>query len=519
MFETRFTKKISIFLSLIILVTTVLVGCASNENATSEEQEPTASEQSTDSAEEAPAEPAEPTKISMMNIFFEAEPLKADNPGIQAIEEFTNTELDITWVPQISYAEKVNATIASGQLPQVLMIFDDKAPATINAIRSGMFWEIGPFLKDYPNLSKIDSAVLNNVSVDGKVYGIGRYRPLARFGLIIRKDWLDQLGLSEPRTFEEIYDVAYKFTYNDPDKNGKNDTYGVVLDNNYFMLKQYMVNFAGVNAWGEKEGKLIPDFMFPEYLDALKLHKKMFDEKLVTPDFALNKPSVQYQNEQIVQGKVGMAFFVLNAMSTFASLYENNPSAKLDIIQPISGPLGEKVFPEPGYKGQFFFPKSSIKKEEELKAILSFFDKLGEVEMQNVIDWGIEGVHYSLENGIAVRSAEQEIKFKEEIFPLEQIPWDGRFDAHSGKDPFIIKFKELSKANVDKIVTNPTYPLISQTAIEKGKQLQQNISDAATKFIIGQLDEAGWNKVIEDWKSNGGNQIIEEFTTEYNKIK
>jgi putative aldouronate transport system substrate-binding protein len=181
--------------------------------------------------------------------------------------------------------------------------------------------------------------------------------------------------------------------------------------------------------------------------------------------------------------------------------------------------LGEKVFPEPGYKGQFFFPKSSIKTEEELKAILSFFDKLGEVEMQNVIDWGIEGVHYSLENGIAVRSAEQEIKFKEEIFPLEQIPWDGRFDAHSGKDPFIIKFKELSKANVDKIVTNPTYPLISQTAIEKGKQLQQNISDAATKFIIGQLDEAGWNKVIEDWKSNGGNQIIEEFTTEYNKIK
>lgn len=32
-----------------------------------------------------------------------------------------------------------------------------------------------------------------------------------------------------PATIEELHDVLYAFTYNDPDQNGKNDTYGFSL--------------------------------------------------------------------------------------------------------------------------------------------------------------------------------------------------------------------------------------------------------------------------------------------------
>ena len=46
-------------------------------------------------------------------------------------------------------------------------------------------------------------------------------------GLLVRKDWLDKLGLAAPTTLDELYDVLYAFTYNDPDGNGKNDTYGL----------------------------------------------------------------------------------------------------------------------------------------------------------------------------------------------------------------------------------------------------------------------------------------------------
>ena len=56
----------------------------------------------------------------------------------------------------------------------------------------------GKYLKDYPNLSKMNKLINKNASIDGKLYGIYRERPLSRQGIVIRKDWLDNLGLDMP---------------------------------------------------------------------------------------------------------------------------------------------------------------------------------------------------------------------------------------------------------------------------------------------------------------------------------
>lgn len=44
---------------------------------------------------------------------------------------------------------------------------------------------------------------------------------------MIRQDWLENLGLEMPTSLDELYDVLYAFTYNDPDGNGVDDTYGI----------------------------------------------------------------------------------------------------------------------------------------------------------------------------------------------------------------------------------------------------------------------------------------------------
>ena len=45
---------------------------------------------------------------------------------------------------------------------------------------------------------------------------------------MIRQDWLDNLGLDMPETFEEFKEVMRAFTEDDPDGNGVDDTYGFV---------------------------------------------------------------------------------------------------------------------------------------------------------------------------------------------------------------------------------------------------------------------------------------------------
>ncbi len=43
-----------------------------------------------------------------MAAYYNAEPPKKDSVGIQEIEAYTNTKLNINWVPSTAYEDKVN---------------------------------------------------------------------------------------------------------------------------------------------------------------------------------------------------------------------------------------------------------------------------------------------------------------------------------------------------------------------------------------------------------------------------
>src|SRR5690606_32434084 len=74
---------------------------------------------------------------------------------------------------------------------------------------------------------------------------------------------------------------------------------------------------------------------------------------------------------------------------------------------------------------------------------------------------------------------------------------------------------EMNMENEKAAVINPALTLDSPTNNEKRAQLNKIIEDARIKFILGDIDEAGWAKAIESWKKNGGQNIIEEFSAEY----
>ena len=61
---------------------------------------------------------------------------------------------------------------------------------------------------------------------DGKIYGVfnkfeGGTLPT------VRQDWMEKLNLEEPKTLDDFYNVFKAFKEQDPDGNGKDDTYGL----------------------------------------------------------------------------------------------------------------------------------------------------------------------------------------------------------------------------------------------------------------------------------------------------
>ncbi|MBO9609746.1 MAG: extracellular solute-binding protein [Paenibacillaceae bacterium] len=465
--------------------------------------------------------PKEPKKISMMMVYYFAEPPKKDNIMIQKIEEMTNTKLDITWVPNSAYDNKVNATIASGSLPMVFNVQNNKLAPILTGVKSDMFWEVGPYLANYPNLKTLyNEQTTYNASIDGKLYGMPHQRPLGLQMLLYRKDWLDNLGLKVPQTIDDVYQMAKAFTEQDPDKNGKKDTVG---------FEEFMPSlispqgFAVVAAWhgapngyGVKDGKLFPAFTTDEYLNAMKFYRKLFSEKTMNQDFA----AIQQANawDAIANGKAGMypAVVAHATIPNWQPLYQSNPNAKLDFVTRIKGPQGERVFASNGFNGMYMFPKSSIKTEAELKDVLDFIDKLSDPKVEQLLVNGIEGRHFKMDNGKPVRT-DQKLYDDEVTSVIELLVTNWKPKLMTGS-PMDDKVNKTYVDNAAIAVANPTLPLVSQTQIEKGSELDKLINDARVKYIYGELDDAGWQKAIEQWKTSGGNKIIDEYNTEYAKF-
>ena len=94
-----------------------------------------------------------PLKLSIMLPIFKTNYPKDDSPVAAELEKITNSDIHFEWVPNASYVDKFNITLASGKLPTIMYVPDVKSPSFVNAAKSGAFWELGSYLKDYPNLS------------------------------------------------------------------------------------------------------------------------------------------------------------------------------------------------------------------------------------------------------------------------------------------------------------------------------------------------------------------------------
>jgi putative aldouronate transport system substrate-binding protein len=517
-------KNVLVLLGTIMVFGMVLSACSGKNggNNAGGEVSPSASAPASEvSPEASKPQDADPTEITIMLPLNVAQ--TPPDTIKNEIEKLTNTKLTYQFFPADTYDDKLNTTLATGALPQVTYLKNQATFVQLKgAIRDGQFWEIGPFISEFPNLSKLKPLVLNNTKVDGKLYTLYIGRPLARQGIIYRKDWADKLALKTPETVGEVIEMAKAFTTQDPDGDSKANTIGLADRNDlvYGAFKTVASWFATPNNWGEKDGKLQPDFTFPQYLAAMDFMKEIRDAEAMNMDFAATSKTDQVS--LFTSGKAGM---YIGAMSDIDSLnkdlIKNVETAVVDTLALIKGPNGEQAaWAIPGYNNVVMFPKSAIKDEEELKKVLAFFDKLMTPEVANTMFWGIEGTHYTVEEGKAKVTdnadlIEREVKgYKDSL--IGESETNGMYEGFFAL-PGRIRAEEFTKENEKIAIMDPAAALDSPTYTEQGVELQTLITDATYQYIYGKIDQAGFEKAIEEWKKRGGDKIIEEYNAAYKK--
>lgn len=471
---------------------------------------------------------ADISTVNVMAPFLEAQPPSADGAVQKKLEELTGKDVNITWAPNASYEDKTNITLASSEIPHV-MVIQGKTPGFVKNAEAGAFWDLTDKLGEYPNLKTTFPDIQQNASINGKVYGVYRGRAPMRAAVMFRQDWLDKLGLEAPKTTEDLYEVAKAFTEKDPDGNGQNDTWGITIpkwgalgtNSPYDFIETW---YGAGNRWTEKDGKLIPSFETEEFLEANRFVKKMVDEKLINPDFATFDPTKW--NEPFLNGKGGIIVDVDSRVSVLINLFKqadpNNFENKVGFVGNLEGPDGElNAHPTDGYSGFLAIPKSSVRTEAELKTVLEFLNTMNGKDVAVLLNNGIEAVNFTLEDGKAatIKPETEEAKaVNTDIKSYAQLGMNVAGNtfhpvkqASDYEQQVFDKRTEVMAEDLKSAVYNPAAPYVSATYVSKGAQLDNIVADARIKYLAGQIDEQGLKDAIKLWNTSGGDKVKEEI--------
>lgn len=465
--------------------------------------------------------------------FLEAEP-DTGNAWFRRLEEMYDIDFSITCIPTLNFKERFPYLVASNKVPTIVMTNGTVMDSGVlhREIQSGRFWCLDEYIDDYKNLRAfVGETALENMKIDGHLYGIPRIRILPRNAGYYRKDWADRLGIDPPETLEELYGMLYRFTYDDPDGNGMDDTVGLVSSlsdwggRSWNGLQTITVIMGGINNWKYIDGKMTPDFLSDEWLKMLKYFRRLYQDGVLNQDCAVI--NAEQRKAAITEGKTGMVFGVIeDIMGLETILQKTEPEAELELLPMLRETEESEYYVNStsGNNGMIMFTRygeNAVKTEEELRTLLAMYDDLCTEKGQDFLLYGIEGVHYTRneegkrtvqynENGYSILSKEQG------DFALI-LPINGyQRDNERWGDRLKEEIEERSRY----LVGDDSVGLISETYLDKEKPLDAVIMEGSIRFIMGEIDEEEYENICGNWYQSGGKAMIEEYTAMYeSKLK
>ncbi len=195
-------RIVSLILSTVMAVS-LLSGCG-NKQETEAVQEENAAEVSETKAEDSAEVEAGELSGELNIVHYLSEPQKIaalDELVAGFEEEYPNVKINQESTTLENYQDVLKLKFSTGDVPDVLF----GGPKTYAAfVESGNIED----LSNYDFVSRVQQNTLDNVKIDGKVYGV----PLDVMAnaVLYNKDIFEEVGLEIPKTYSEFIDVCKK---------------------------------------------------------------------------------------------------------------------------------------------------------------------------------------------------------------------------------------------------------------------------------------------------------------------
>lgn len=472
---------------------------------------------------------AEPVELSMLIPSHPSWPYQEDWYVQKMVQEETNVSLKVTAVPNDGFTDKVNLTMASGQLPDLIYFIGN---AAINQYApQGAFVNILDHLDSMPNFKKWyeenQDFALNYLSADGGLYqfpemGVDETN---RRGWMYRKDVFDELGLEVPTNQDEFYEVlkalkeAYPSSYPLAFRSFSNNLAQLLMlapswgtdyidltDNRYMRLD-------------EKTDEWVFGPIEDEYKEMLEFYHKLYKEKLLIPNFL----TIDTKGWQDVISN-SESFITVDYLSRVD--FFNKPMREVDpeftmafMAPPAFGSNGVNGFAYSA-KGILGFAVSSQTKQ--LDKVLAYVDWMYRNDTVELLSWGREGETYTVENGEKKWIGFETAADMKKGTGFETYGFYQLYDFSGEMSTFSEETKDaVTEARKYDLPQQPVLAFTDEESAIKdtvGNTISTYVAEQTCKFILGERSFDTWDDYVNDIQGFGLDQLKQIHDQSYARV-
>lgn len=392
------------------------------------------------------------------------------------------------------------------------------------------------------------------VTRDGSTYGIA-CTPFLTEGqvMIIRQDWLDNLGLKAPSNLDEFEAVIRAFTEEDPDGNGKKDTYGFTYAGDSIYNTGWVAD--PVTLFSANSGKHFPG-SWQEDENGRLVYGSIDEGNKKT----LERMAQWHANGWLFQEAAATGAW--DAMMQFtegkAGIFIGRPWAIGSVrdVETVSPDAVIKAYPnilqdngEPAYQGAqindgwLMFNKDF----KNMEAFFTYYDwlydaafgtgdfKYGFLEGYDydivgdsvvydsklfepqVTDPFMPGKSTVLKNTPAIDTMQPYMDVSTGMVPETSAQIKAAADYEASPD--MAEGYVVAGEHKDELLPNLFNGEPTETMKKNWEQLQTMEKQTYTNIIYGKESIDAFDRFVEEWKKQGGDQITQEVNEWYQSVK
>lgn len=503
-------KVVGILVTAVMSTTVLLSGCGAKESAdagnTQEAGKVEAPVKTEESKVENKGDSGKMVELDLVCGENIAIPEEKDNFIEQGIKEALGIDLRLNVIGTgPDYATALNARISGGDMPDMFFLPEQKMDYLYQYADSGVIMSLDNYMEELAPLMEWsgEENLRANYYKDKMWLVPQKPQTLVYDEMLFRKDWIDAIGAEAPKTIDDMLELSKRLTFDDPDGNGKNDTFGFSgpgLGGFDAIMNPYGVSIF--NHFVIRDNEVQSTMLLPNMPAALEKCKEFVDAGVTDPDMVAN--TWDTLGDKMAQGKLGL---VKGGWSgTFKQMQQDeikaiNPNAEwLWFDQPDAGagePAVSGIQDMANTKGRWCISAEVEKDPEKLQAVFKLLNWMVTEEGQRLTCYGVEGRHYNIENGVVVPT---ELMGKECNFT-----WVYALVYRDDSVYLPTKFVEAKDA-IDFCVTLGRLEVYTSAVVPPAdlhkEDMDRYIQDNMISFIYGKRPIAEYDQFIQELNDN-----------------